>query len=493
MMTTEVISKDQIDNRRYWIDEISKLSGDFGADSEKVEQEISQEIARDGVRTLIGHLRLCGAIPERYAHDSSEEKLYSKYTDVVISKAFEAMGLTSLVLTERADAADVECLAENYSFVAEALNGRLDRRSSMRWSTNSVYAHDSVQALKELPKDSVHLILSDIPYGIGSEEWDVLHNNTNSAYLGKSPAQDRAGAIFGKRGKPINGWSEADREIPRQYYEWCSLWASDWLRVLKPGGSAIVFAGRRLAHRCTAALEDAGFSYKDMLAWMRERAPHRAQRISVVFDRRGDTLSSEKWRGWRVGNLRPTFEPILWFTKPYKIGTTIADNVLKHGVGAYNEAAFLKYTDAPRNVVDCGFAAREAGVHPTQKPISLMKALIELTTKEEQFVLDPFCGSGSSLVAAQISNRQYLGFDLSEEYVDVARSRLAVQSQGVCPFELDDAKVQKVLGHYQEQTEEEATAEDEATFEDRSQPFMEVPNDLVPEIRSLIAKHQTRT
>lgn len=362
----------------------------------------------------------------------------------------------------------------------------------MRWSTNGVYAYDSVQAVKELPNDSVHLILSDIPYGIGAEEWDVLHSNTNSAYLGKSPAQERAGAIFGKRGKPINGWSEADREIPHQYYEWCSLWASDWLRVLKPGGSAIVFAGRRLAHRCIAALEDAGFSYKDMLAWIRERAPHRAQRISVVFDRRGDIRSSEQWRGWRVGNLRPTFEPILWFTKPYKIGTTIADNVLKHGVGAFNEAAFLKYTDTPKNVIYCGFAAQEAGVHPTQKPISLMKALIELTTTEEQFVLDPFCGSGSSLVAARILNRQYLGFDVSAEYVDIADRRLTAQSQSEFPLEWDEEKVRKVLRSYEEQTEVEATDEDETAFEDRNQTFMEVPNDLVPEVQSLIARRQTR-
>ena len=57
----------------------------------------------------------------------------------------------------------------------------------------------------------------------------------------------------------------------------------------------------------------------------------------------------------------------------------------------------------------------------------------------------------------------------------------------------DEERVRKVLGHYEEQTEEEATAEDEAAFEDREQTFMEVPNDLVPEIRSLIAKHQTRT
>lgn len=52
--------------------------------------------------------------------------------------------------------------------------------------------------------------------------------------------------------------------------------------------------------------------------------------------------------------------------------------------------------------------------------------------------------------------------------------------------------MRKVLRHYEEQTDEEATAEDEAAFEDRDQTFMEVPNDLVLEIRSLIAKRQTR-
>lgn len=128
-MNTEIIGKDQTNNRNYWIGEISKLSGDFGADSNKVEQEISQEVFEKGRETVIGHLRLCGAIPEKYAHDSSEEKLYSKYTDVVISKAYEAIGLQSFILTERADAADVECNApgNEYSFVADAKAFRLSR------------------------------------------------------------------------------------------------------------------------------------------------------------------------------------------------------------------------------------------------------------------------------------------------------------------------------------------------------------------------------
>lgn len=290
---------------------------------------------------------------------------------------------------------------------------------------NSIILGDSGSVLKELAPESVHLILSDIPYGIGAEDWDVLHDNTNSAYLGSSPAQAKAGAVFKKRGKPINGWSEADRAIPRQYYEWCSAWSPEWYRVLKPGGTAFIFAGRRFGHRCTAAMEDAGFSFKDMLAWMRDRAPHRAQRVSVVFDRRGDAVSSRKWDGWRVGNLRPIFEPILWFTKPYRIGTTIADNAIVHGVGPYNEEAMLRYQTRPDNIFDCGFDPGEAGFHPTQKPVRLMQALIELTTQPGQTVLDPFAGSGSTLVAAKLLNRNYIGIEKSPKFVQTCERRLA--------------------------------------------------------------------
>ena len=253
----------------------------------------------------------------------------------------------------------------------------------------------------------------------------MLHNNTNAAYLGSSPAQEKAGAVFKKRGKPINGWSDADRAIPHQYQEWCSSWATEWLRVLKPGASAIVFSGRRYSHRCICALEDAGFSFKDMLAWGRDRAPHRAQRLSIVYERRGDEAAAKLWRGWRVGNLRPTFEPILWFTKPYRIGATIADNVLNHGVGGYNEEAFLRYFDRPDNKLDIGFAPRESGLHPTQKPVKLMQALVETATLPGQVVFDPFCGSGSSLVAARNLDRRDIGCDIDPTYVEVARTRLS--------------------------------------------------------------------
>ena len=288
---------------------------------------------------------------------------------------------------------------------------------------------NSIDLLKYFDDNSIHAIISDIPYGIGYEDWDVLHNNTNSAYGGASNAQIDAGQLFKRRGKPLNGWSEADKKIPFEYQTWCESWANDWFRILKPGGRCFIFAGRRLAHRCIVALENSGFTFKDMLSWEKNAAPHRAQHLSAVFERRKDLSNAENWKDWRVANLRPLFEPILWFQKPYKIGGTIADNVLENGVGAWNESALRNYIigdnfDKSSNIIKVHVTAEDHGMHATQKPLALMKLLIALVTKEDQIVLDPFAGSGTTCVAAYHLNRRYIGIEINEEYCEIARSRI---------------------------------------------------------------------
>ena len=294
---------------------------------------------------------------------------------------------------------------------------------------SKVICGDSIQEVKKIESNSIHLILSDIPYGISFEEWDVLHNNTNSALLGKSPAQEKS-SLFKTRGKPLNGWSEADKKIPLEYYEWCSKWASEWLRVLKPGASCFIFAGRRYAHRCICALEDAGFIFKEMIAWQKDSAAHRAQKVSVVFNKRKDTFNQEKWAGWKIGNLRPLFEPILWFMKPYAIGNTLTDNIVENKVGGYNETAIKNNPllnqglEVCSNVIKCKAEKTDRGLHPAQKPLSLMKYLIEMTTLEGQIVLDPFCGCGSSLQAAKELKREYIGIEINEVYYKTVCERL---------------------------------------------------------------------
>lgn len=306
---------------------------------------------------------------------------------------------------------------------------------------------DSIEIVKTIASESIHAIISDIPYGIGCDDWDVLHNNTNSALGGSSNAQLAGGGLFKRRGKPLNGWSEADKKIPLEYQEWCSSWASEWLRILKPGASCLIFAGRRYAHRCIIALEDAGFTFKDMLSWEKESAAHRAQRLSVIYERRGDFENAEKWEGWRVANLRPLFEPILWFQKPYKTGGTIASNVLENGVGAWNETAMQKYNinhgkeATCSNIIKVRTNDSDRGFHVAQKPLQLMELLVSLVTIEGETVLDPFMGSGTTCVAAHNLKRHYYGIEIDEKYAEIARKRLEEKEKSlfdVFPLEVPE-------------------------------------------------------
>ena len=289
---------------------------------------------------------------------------------------------------------------------------------------DDIFLGDCRNLIQQLDNESIDLILSDIPYGISFDSWDVLHDNKNSALLGTSPAQEKSGKVFKSRGKPLNGWSEDDKKIPLEYYNWIRSWVNDWYRVLKPGSSVFVFAGRRLAHRCICAFEDVGFIYKDMIGWNKLKAAHRAQHVSCVFERRGDKNSSMKWHDWKLGNLRPIFEPILWFMKPYKIGGTLVDNIANFNLGAYNEKILEKYKQEPNNLLSIQSKKEDSGLHPTQKPLSLMSLLIELVTIENQIVLDPFAGSGTTLVAALNLNRHYIGFEQDEIYYQIAKERL---------------------------------------------------------------------
>jgi hypothetical protein len=113
--------------REHWVSRIAELSGSSEHDpTDKMITELQDEILKEGTQALLEHLRICGAVPERYAHDSSEEKLYSKYTDAIISEALTAIGLKSKVITARAGSADVEA-SDGYSLVADAKAFRLSR------------------------------------------------------------------------------------------------------------------------------------------------------------------------------------------------------------------------------------------------------------------------------------------------------------------------------------------------------------------------------
>jgi site-specific DNA-methyltransferase (adenine-specific) len=295
---------------------------------------------------------------------------------------------------------------------------------------DAITAADCLELLPQLPAESIDCLLTDPPYGISLDEWDVLHDNTNSALLGQSPAQVGKSA-FRRRGKPINGWRAADREIPREYQAFMERFARAAFPALKPGASAFLFGARRTVHRAIVAMEDAGFLLRDVLAWEKPAAHHRAQRLSVVLERRGLAKEAAAWEGFRLGNLAPRWEPVAWFFKPYR--HTITDNILRHGVGALaiDRAGALALGDGKRatNLLRCGFSPQHGDgakrVHEAQKPVRLLEFLLELVTLPGQVVVDPFAGSGSTAVACVRTGRHFVSCERLPAYVQAARERLA--------------------------------------------------------------------
>ena len=67
-------------------------------------------------------------------------------------------------------------------------------------------------------------------------------------------------------------------------------------------------------------------------------------------------------------------------------------------------------------------------IHPTEKPIDLMKVLIENSTKENEIVLDPFLGVGTTAIASKETNRQYIGIELDEKYFNIAKERIGYET-----------------------------------------------------------------
>jgi len=288
---------------------------------------------------------------------------------------------------------------------------------------NKITLGNCLTHISKLEGHSIDLFLSDIPYGVSLDDWDMLHSNTNSALLGKSPAQEGKSG-FKRRGKPINGWSQSDRNIGLEYQQWCKNWATEVYPKMKNGSFLFVFGARRTIHRVINAFEDSGYLLKDTLAWKKPSAHHRAQRLSTVLERRGLIKEAQNWEGWRLGNLAPIWEPIAWFMKPYPMGGTITDNILENQVGAMNIAECAINGSSPTNLLEFGFRKNETRIHEAQKPLDLIEYLIKLTTLEQQLILDPFMGSGTTAVAAKSLNRSFIGFEENWDFHEKSLARI---------------------------------------------------------------------
>lgn len=99
----------------------------------------------------------------------------------------------------------------------------------------TLYLGESVEIMRAMEANSIDALVTDPPYSF------------EGGFMGKS-------------------WDHF--KTPQHFQEWCETCGREALRVLKPGGHAVVFGGTRSSHRLTSGLEDAGFQIRDVLMWL---------------------------------------------------------------------------------------------------------------------------------------------------------------------------------------------------------------------------------
>lgn len=158
----------------------------------------------------------------------------------------------------------------------------------------------------------------------------------------------------------------------------------DAFRVLKSGdsgrGSLICFTRRDVEQTFIDAMKLAGFQVKSEVIW------------DKVMHGMGDCKAQ----------FAPTHENVVFAVK----------------------GKFSFPGKRPRDVVTYHKLASGEMIHPTEKPVGLLTSLVNAVTKPGDLILDPFAGSGSTLVAAKKSGRRFIGVELDDEYYEKARRRI---------------------------------------------------------------------
>lgn len=162
----------------------------------------------------------------------------------------------------------------------------------------------------------------------------------------------------------------------------------------------------------------------------------------------------KKYKGAGLG-LKPAYEPIILVQKSIEKGLNVAQNIIRYGVGALNiEETRIPYANGekkvghnphPKGRVPANIVRTEAfndnydkfflvskvrqkkddfNFHPTLKPVELMYHLVKLISFENQTILDPFMGSGSTGVACLKLKRKFIGYELDKDYCEIAQKRL---------------------------------------------------------------------
>lgn len=251
-------------------------------------------------------------------------------------------------------------------------------KSKLSFPNGYLIYGDCITEMKELKSHSINMIFADPPY--------FLSNGGISVHSGKKVCVDKG------------DW---DKEVnPQKKKEFTNSWISECKRILKPNGTIWITGTFHNIFEIGTIINEFNFKILNVVTWVKTDPPPN-------LSGRMFTHSSE-FIIWAKHN--PTSKQYfnLNLMKTMNNGKTMTDVwVLPH----------------------VSSKEKEFGYHPTQKPLQLLERVILSCTKQNELVLDPFNGSGTTSVAALTHNRKFVGIENNKQYFEISSKRVSFFSK----------------------------------------------------------------
>lgn len=250
---------------------------------------------------------------------------------------------------------------------------------------------DCIEGMRALPDHCVDLIIADPPYNLsksGDWKWD-----NRIPLLG----------MGGNWNITNENW---DNMSLKDYFDFTLAWLAEAKRILKPVGSMWIFGTYHNIGVINVVCQLLGIEIINEVIWYKKNAfPNLSgRRLTASHETILWTHSGGKKRNY-------------YFDYEYSKNGEFLEDKLKAAGKQMRTVWDLSNNKKPEEL--------KYGKHPTQKPIKILKRMIKLSSHPGDIMLTPFSGAGSECVAAKLTDRHYIGFEIEKEYCIISEERLS--------------------------------------------------------------------
>ena len=237
---------------------------------------------------------------------------------------------------------------------------------------NKIYNTNCLEGMKVIPDDSIDMVFTDPPYNISTTNEHRDKNKPNSPIMRQNKALNY----------DFGDWDNMER---KEFLDFTKDWLIEACRVLKQDGAILSFFNK----------EDISY-----LGW---EAKSLGVRTRTIFT-------------WHKTNPVPSFRKVNYLSS--------CEYIWIGSKGDFKTFNFKQQKNMHNFFETPNKSSYGVTDHPTEKPLALIKHLVEIHTQEGDTVLDPFMGSGTTAIACIDTGRKYIGFELDENHYNTSLQRI---------------------------------------------------------------------